>query len=309
MGFLRLFHKGPKIKVLTSKKDGFSGWLKCSGCGEMIHADELQERLNCCPKCNFHYRQTLTQRIKLLTDEGTFQEKFSNIKSLDPLEFVDQEKYKDRLLEAQKKTGRDEAIAVGTATIGGIEVAIGFLDFSFMGGSMGSVVGERLTSLIELAEKEELPLIVVSASGGARMQESILSLMQMAKTSAALAKLHEKGLVYISILTNPTTGGVTASFASLGDIILAEPGALIGFAGPRVVQQTTGQKLPEGAQKSEFLEKKGMVDQVVSRDKLKSSVVFFLSFLEKGQKDFKEDMKKDTSKWKKFLQATVGTKA
>lgn len=308
MGFLRLFSRsGPKIKVLTTKKDGFSGWLKCSGCGETIHADELVERCNCCPKCNFHYRQTLHQRIKLLTDEGTFQEKFTSLKSIDPLDFVDQESYKDRLSEAQKKTGRDDAACVGLAKIEEIEVAIGFLDFSFMGGSMGSLVGERLTLLMEMALKQNLPLVIVSASGGARMQESILSLMQMAKTSAALAKLHEKGLPYISVLTNPTTGGVTASFASLGDIILAEPGALIGFAGPRVVEQTTRQKLPEGAQKSEFLKSKGMVDQVVSREKLKSRIAFFLSFLEKIEVEIEQKIE-EMPIWKKFLQATVGSK-
>ncbi len=308
MGFLRLFSRsGPKIKVLTTKKDGFSGWLKCSGCGETIHADELVERCNCCPKCNFHYRQTLHQRIKLLTDEGTFQEKFTSLKSIDPLDFVDQESYKDRLSEAQKKTGRDDAACVGLAKIEEIEVAIGFLDFSFMGGSMGSLVGERLTLLMEMALKQNLPLVIVSASGGARMQESILSLMQMAKTSAALAKLHEKGLPYISVLTNPTTGGVTASFASLGDVILAEPGALIGFAGPRVVEQTTRQKLPEGAQKSEFLKSKGMVDQVVSREKLKSRIAFFLSFLEKIEVEIEQKIE-EMPIWKKFLQATVGSK-
>lgn len=269
----------PKIKVQTTKKDGFSGWIKCGGCSELVHATELQKNLNCCPKCSYHYRLPLAQRIELLSDESTFSELFTDIQSTDPLQFVDTESYKDRLAEAKKKTGRDEAIAVGTCKIEGIKVALAILDFSFMGGSMGSVVGERLTLLIEHAIEKRLPLVIVSASGGARMQESILSLMQMAKTSAALALLDEQGLPYISILTNPTTGGVTASFATLGDIILAEPDALIAFAGPRVVEQTIGQKLPPNAQKSEFLLDKGMIDVIVKRADLKEKLAFFLELL------------------------------
>jgi acetyl-CoA carboxylase carboxyl transferase subunit beta len=269
----------PKIKVQSSKKDGFSGWIKCSGCMELIHATELTKHLNCCPKCDYHYRLTLTQRIELLSDEGTFVELFTEIKSVDALEFVDLEPYKTRLATSQKKTGRDDAVSVGTCQIGGKEVVLGVLDFAFMGGSMGSVVGERLTLLIELALETRVPLIIVSSSGGARMQESILSLMQMAKTASALAKLHEGGVPYLSILTNPTTGGVTASFATLGDIILAEPDALIAFAGPRVIEQTIGQKLPSRAQKSEFLLEKGMLDLVVKRSDLKAKVIQLLDFL------------------------------
>jgi acetyl-CoA carboxylase carboxyl transferase subunit beta len=269
----------PKIKVQSTKKDGFSGWVKCSGCSELIHANELQHNLNCCPKCNYHYRLSLKQRIDLLSDQGTFTEHFLDIGPVDALEFVDTESYKDRLSQAIQKTGRRDAISTGTCQLDGRNFALAILDFSFMGGSMGSVVGERLALLTELALKQGIPLVVVSASGGARMQESVLSLMQMAKTSAALAKLHEKGIPYISILTNPTTGGVTASFATLGDIIIAEPDALIAFAGPRVVEQTIGQKLPPRAQKSEFLLEKGMIDCIVKRSDLRDKLSFFLEFL------------------------------
>jgi acetyl-CoA carboxylase carboxyl transferase subunit beta len=278
-------HK-PKIKVQSTKKDSFSGWVKCTHCNELIHANELQENLHCCPKCDYHYRLTALQRIDLLTDSGSFVEMFTDIKPVDPLQFVDSESYGNRLENAQKKTGRDEAVAVGTCTVNKMQLALGVLDFSFMAGSMGSVVGERLTAIVEHAVEKKLPLVIVSASGGARMQESILSLMQMAKTSAALAKLHEAGLPFISILTNPTTGGVTASFASLGDVIIAEPDALIGFAGPRVVEQTIGHKLPKGAQKSEFLLEKGMIDCIVNRHELKEKLFLFLSFLTGNERMF-----------------------
>jgi acetyl-CoA carboxylase carboxyl transferase subunit beta len=276
MGF---FSRKPKIKVQTTKKDGFSGWIKCSGCAELVHGTELEQKLNCCPKCNYHYRLSLAQRLELLSDEGSFQELFTHVKPVDFLEFVDTESYKKRLAAAQAKTHRDDALAVGTCQLNQIPVALAVLDFSFMGGSMGSVMGERLTLIIELAIEKSLPLIIVSASGGARMQESILSLMQMAKTSAALAKLHEKRVPYISVLTNPTTGGVTASFATLGDLIVAEPDALIAFAGPRVVEQTIGQKLPPKAQKSEFLLERGMVDLIVKRSELKNKLAQLIGFL------------------------------
>jgi acetyl-CoA carboxylase carboxyl transferase subunit beta len=269
----------PKIKVQTSKKDGYSGWVKCTQCQEMVHASELQKNLHCCPKCNHHYRLSALQRIGHLADEETFEEWFTSIAPTDPLSFVDTESYAERLKSAQDKTARTDAVCVGVCEMKGRRVALGVLDFSFMAGSMGSVVGERLTRLIERAIDENLPLIIVSASGGARMQESILSLMQMVKTSAALAKLHEQKLPYISVLTNPTTGGVTASFASLGDIIVAEPDALIAFAGPRVVEQTIGQKLPPGAQKSEFLLEKGMIDCIVNRHELKDKLCLILNYL------------------------------
>jgi acetyl-CoA carboxylase carboxyl transferase subunit beta len=280
-------HK-PKIKIQTTKRDSYSGWVKCTHCNELVHANELQENIHCCPKCNYHYRLTAAQRIDLLADAGSFVERFSEYKPVDALQFVDTENYAKRLEVAQNKTGRDEAAIVGSCTVNEMPVAMGVLDFSFMAGSMGSVVGERLTSIIEYATAERMPLVIVSASGGARMQESVLSLMQMAKTSAALAKLHEAGLPYISILTNPTTGGVTASFASLGDVIIAEPDALIGFAGPRVVEQTIGQKLPPRAQKSEFLLEKGMIDCIVNRHQLKDKLYSFLSFLTGNERAFQE---------------------
>jgi len=277
----------PKIKVQTTKKDGYSGWVKCTHCHDMVHANELQQNLHCCPKCNYHYRLTATQRIQLLADPGTFQEMFTEFLPLDPLQFVDTESYEKRLENAKKNSGRTEAVMVGPCRISDKEVALGVLDFSFMAGSMGSVVGERLTSIIEYAADHGLPLIIVSASGGARMQESALSLMQMAKTSAALAKLHEKGLPYLSVMTNPTTGGVTASFASLGDIILAEPDALIAFAGPRVVEQSMRPKLPPGAQRSEFLLEKGMIDCIVNRHQLKEKLSQLLNFLTENERSFK----------------------
>lgn len=298
MAFSRLFswHK-PKIKVRSSKKDGFSGWFKCSGCSETIHASELSEFYNICPKCGFHYRISALHRIKILLDENSFTELFRELQPADPLAFCDEKPYVDRIEAAKEKTGRDEAIVVGTGRIDGVNVVMAALDFTFMGGSMGSVVGERLTSGVELATERGLPIVIVSASGGARMQESIHSLMQMAKTSAALAKHAEAKLPYISILTNPTMGGVTASFASLGDIILAEPKALIGFAGPRVVEQTTKQKLPEGAQTAEFLLEHGMIDKVVSRRKLKETTAYFLRFLQQGHMQKVAEVKDSRKSW------------
>lgn len=271
--------KQPKIKIQTTKKDGFSGWLKCTHCNELIHTNELQQNRNCCPKCDYHYRLSADDRIKMLTDENSFQELFGNLEAVDFLKFSDTENYEDRLKSAKEKSGHNEAVTVGRCLIGGFQTLLGVLDFNFMGGSMGSVVGERLTRLIELGIEEKKPVIIVSTSGGARMQESILSLMQMAKTSAALAKLSEAKIPYISILTNPTTGGVTASFASLGDIIIAEPNALICFAGPRVIEQTIGHKLPPNAQKSEFLLQHGMIDCIVRRHDLKNKLVDLLFYL------------------------------
>ena len=275
----------PKIKIQTTKKDSFSGWVKCTRCHEMIHANELMKNRHCCPKCDYHYRLSARQRMELLADVDSFQELFTQIKPEDPLGFVDSVPYSERLKRAQETSSRDEAVMAGVCRIQGMEVALGILDFSFMGGSMGSVVGERLTLLIEHALKARLPLVLTSASGGARMQESILSLMQMAKTAQALALLHEEGIPYLSILTNPTPGGVTASFASLGDLILAEPDALIGFAGPRVVEQTIGQKLPLGAQRSEFLLERGMVDCIVSRHALKETLFRMLSYVTGNERE------------------------
>lgn len=268
-----------KIKIQTTTKDSFSGWLKCTRCHELIHTNELEKNQNCCPKCDYHYRLTAQERIRQLADEGTWELLFSEIQTVDALSFVDSQPYSERLEKALEKSESDEAIQTGLCRIGGHPSALAVMDFSFMGGSMGCVVGERLTRLIELASEKGLPLVTVSASGGARMQESILSLMQMAKTSAALARHDRLGLPFISILTNPTSGGVTASYASLGDLILAEPGALICFAGPRVIEQTIKQKLPAGAQQSEFLLKHGMVDCIVPRRELKETVVDFIRFL------------------------------
>jgi len=269
----------PKIKILPTRKGGFDGWTKCSGCSETVHVQDLEKNIQCCPKCGYHFRLSLKQRIDLLADAGTFVESFSDIHPIDSLDFVDTESYKVRLTQAIAKTGRKDAISVGQCQLHGLDIALAVLDFSFMGGSMGSVVGERLTLLIEMALEKKLPLIIVSASGGARMQESVLSLMQMAKTSAALGRLSSAKIPFISVLTNPTTGGVTASFATLGDLIVAEPGALIAFAGPRVVEQTIGQKLPPNAQKSEFLLEKGMIDCIVKRSELKQRLFSLLSFL------------------------------
>ncbi len=279
----------PKIKVESIKKDTFSGWVKCSGCSEMIHKKELENNLNCCPKCNYHYKLSARQRIELISDENTFKEMFSEIIPQDPIKFVDEMKYPERIKLAQEKTKNTEAIITGVCNMDSMQVALGVLDFNFMGGSMGSVVGEKIVRLIEHAINNKLPLVIVSASGGARMQESVLSLMQMAKTSAALTRLNDARLPYISILTNPTTGGVIASFASLGDILLAEPGALIAFAGPRVIEQTIGEKLPEGAQKSEFLLEKGMIDRVVKRHCLKKQVVSFIKYLTNNEREFEEE--------------------
>ncbi|MCK4934406.1 MAG: acetyl-CoA carboxylase carboxyltransferase subunit beta [Simkaniaceae bacterium] len=287
---MRLFsrHK-PKIKGKSTKSDSFSGWVKCTSCEEMVHTHELKDNYNCCPKCNYHCRISATERVAMLSDEGTFQELFTEIHGTDPLEFVDSQPYIDRMKKAKEKSNRSEAVIAGTCLLEKQKVALAVLDFSFMGGSMGSVVGERLTLLIEHAISHSLPLIIVSSSGGARMQESIFSLMQMAKTAAALAKMHNAKLPYISILTNPTTGGVTASFASLGDIIIAEPDALIGFAGPRVVEQTIREKLPESAQKSEFLLEKGMIDCITERRELKAKTAFFVQFLT-GNARAKQDL-------------------
>lgn len=270
----------PKIKEKKApQKAEFSGWRKCDRCHEMIHDSELKKNLWCCPKCSAHYQLGARERIEMLADEGSFREFCGEIGPVDALKFVDRESYATRLKRAQESSKESEAVIVGECQLEGIRLALGVMDFSFMVGSMGSVVGERLTRLIEYAQEEAIPLVIVSASGGARMQESILSLMQMAKTSAALARLHDKGIPFISVLTDPTSGGVTASFASLGDVILAEPDALVCFAGPRVVEQVIRQKLPPKAQKSEFLLEHGMIDAVVMRHALKKTLASILNFI------------------------------
>lgn len=274
----------PKIKVQTTKRDGFSGWLKCTHCSELIHTNELENNHNCCPKCSYHYRLSVDDRIALLADPDSFTELFTDLTPKDPLAFVDSQSYPDRIKAAQEKTGRKEAIKAGVCRIDGRPVCLGVMDFTFMGGSMGAVVGECLTRIIEHAIEKQYPLLLVPCSGGARMQESIFSLMQMAKTSAALARLKKIGVPYISVLTNPTTGGVTASFASLGDVIVAEPKALICFAGPRVIEQTIGEKLPEGAQTAEFLLKHGMIDRIVPRHEMREQITKILYFLDNHTK-------------------------
>ncbi len=249
---------------------------KCEGCGEILYREKLSRNLHVCPECGHHLRVGPDVYIRILTDEGSFQESDQALASADPLEFRDLKVYADRLKAAEEKTGRRDAVVTGRATLDGIPIALSVMDFSFIGGSMGSVVGEKIARAGRIAIKEERPLLNVSASGGARMMEGIYSLMQMAKTSAVLAELHEAGVPFVSILTHPTTGGVTASFAMLGDVNLAEPGALIGFAGPRVIEETIKQELPEGFQSAEFLLKHGMVDQVVDRRRLRVTVVQLL---------------------------------
>jgi acetyl-CoA carboxylase carboxyl transferase subunit beta len=247
-------------------------WTKCKNCEEIIYSKEIERNLNVCPKCEYHFRISARERIALIIDEGTFVETDAEMTSVDFLKFKDSKKYSDRIKAAVKKSGGGDAIITGSGMMNGQEVVVAVFDFSFLGGSMGSVVGEKVTRAIELGLEKRAPVLVFSSSGGARMQESIMSLMQMAKSSAALAKLKKAGIPFISVLTDPTTGGVTASFAMLGDLNIAEPKALIGFAGPRVIEQTIRQKLPEGFQRSEYLLEHGMVDMIISRQEMKDKL-------------------------------------
>ncbi len=251
-------------------------WTKCTSCGETLYSKDLEKNLNVCPKCQHHYRISARQRLDLLLDEGSFTEFDAGMISIDFLQFKDSKSYQDRINSTVAKGGSKDAVICGSGLVDGVPVEISVFDFSFLGGSMGSVVGEKITRSIERAIEAKKPVVIVSVSGGARMQESILSLMQMAKTSAALARLRELGLPYVSILTDPTTGGVTASFAMLGDINMAEPKALIGFAGPRVIEQTIRQKLPEGFQRAEYLLDHGMVDLIVQRQEMKPKLAQIL---------------------------------
>jgi acetyl-CoA carboxylase carboxyl transferase subunit beta len=248
---------------------------KCAGCGEILYRERLAQNDNVCPNCGHHLRISAEDYVELLIDSGTFEELDPHLRAADPLKFRDLKGYPDRIAAAEAK-GKTEALLSGSGTLMGIPVVLAVMDFSFIGGSMGSVVGEKIARAGRRALENRSPFLIVSASGGARMQEGIYSLMQMAKTSAVLARLHEAGLPYISILTNPTTGGVTASFAMLGDVNLAEPAALIGFAGPRVIEETIKQELPKGFQRSEFLLEHGMVDRVVDRRELKETVALLL---------------------------------
>ncbi|HUX93193.1 MAG TPA: acetyl-CoA carboxylase, carboxyltransferase subunit beta [Ignavibacteriaceae bacterium] len=264
----------------SQKKDLPDGlWEKCSSCGEIIHKKQLETNLWTCTKCGFHFRIGSKEYIDVILDKGSFKEMDKKMRSGDPLEFEDTKKYKDRIQETIKKLGLNDAVKTGTGKINGMDVAFGCMDFKFIGGSMGSVVGEKLARLIDKAFKNKIPLIIISASGGARMMEGAFSLMQMAKTSSRLARLADAHVPYISVLTDPTTGGTTASYAMLGDIHIAEPQALIGFAGPRVIKQTIGKDLPKGFQKSEFLLEQGFVDVISPRKELKNNIYNVLSLI------------------------------
>ncbi len=270
-------------KPTTSSEDALQLpgglWSKCPSCTAVIYSKELSRTSGVCPKCQYHFPLTAEERIDLLCDRNSFEELDRELRSNDPLNFKDSAKYKDRLKKYEKQVGEPDAVKTGRGKLNGRPIMLGVMNFKFMGGSMGIVVGERLTRMVEAATRDNLPAIIVSASGGARMQEGIFSLMQMAKVSAALERQGKKGLPYISILTHPTTGGVAASFAMLGDINIAEPGALIGFAGPRVIEGTIKRKLPEGFQRAEFLLEHGMVDIITPRETMKSTVGNILELL------------------------------
>ena len=272
--FRRKPDEGPRRTVTIAEGQ----WIKCDFCKEIIYRAEVERAGRVCPKCRYPFRISARERLASLIDAGSFEERDSGLTTVDPLRFKDTKAYRDRVRSAREKTGLEEAVITDVARIGGFPTVLCVFEFGFLGGSMGSVVGEKLTRAIELAIDKSLPVIIVSASGGARMQEGILSLMQMAKTSAALEQLGAAGLPYVSVLTDPTTGGVTASFAMLGDVILAEPRALIGFAGPRVIAETIRQPLPEGFQRSEFLLEHGQIDAIVDRRELRDTLRRLLLF-------------------------------
>ncbi len=264
-----------KIKAAASEKKVVTSeglWDKCQNCREIIYKKEIENNFRVCPKCNYHFRITAEERIGIVADDGSFQEMDADLVSSDPIRFKDSRKYRERLKEGEKRTGKKDALLCGEARIEGLPVVLAVFDFAFMGGSMGSVVGEKIVRGMERSLSRKIPFLSFSSSGGARMQEGIVSLMQMAKTSAAASQLGKAGIPFISVLTDPTFGGVTASFAMLGDVIIAEPRALIGFAGPRVIEQTIREKLPEGFQRAEFLLEHGMVDMIVERKELKNTL-------------------------------------
>lgn len=273
------FDKVENPKLKSSKKvnnatpEGL--WKKCVNCGEIVQSSKLEERYQVCPYCDHHFRLSAKERVDLLIDEGTFQVAGMDMSTSDPLEFNDKKPYKERLELAQGKTGLKDGTLLGMGKLNGQDVSLAVMNFQFMGGSMGVVTGEKIALAMDIAYEKNIPCIVVSCSGGARMQEGILSLMQMGKTSASRQRLKNKGIPYISVLTDPTTGGVAASFSMLGDVNIAEPKALIGFAGPRVIEQSIRQTLPEGFQRSEFLEEHGFIDRIVHRHQLKDEVHFF----------------------------------
>ena len=276
MGFSNFLKKFKKQQPNKDEKP--TTWIKCPACGAISFYKEIQRQHNTCPKCGYHFRMSADERIKLLADEGTFVEHDKNLEPNDPLHFVDKKSYKKRIEENYKKTGRKSSVISGECKINGVPTQLIVFDFAFMGGSLGSVEGEKSARAVQRAIKTATGVVIVSTSGGARMQESTFSLMQMAKTSAALASLAEHHLPYISILTDPTFGGVSASFAFLGDFIIAEPGAMIGFAGPRVIKQTIGEDLPQGFQRAEFLLEHGLIDMVVKRDELKQTIGDLLKY-------------------------------
>jgi len=268
------------ITASAAKKEIPEGvWIKCDGCGAAIFSRELEAHLKVCPKCHYHFRMNSLERIAMLADVGSFEELDANLEPADALGFVDSKPYPVRIKENQKKTGLKEVALAGRMRMSERPVVTVIMDFGFIGGSMGSVMGEKFTRAATVALFDRRPLISIASSGGARMQEGILSLMQMAKTSAVLGRLHEAGVLYLSVLTNPTTAGVMASYASLGDLVIAEPGALVGFAGPRVIEQTIRQKLPKGFQTSEFVLQHGFIDRIVPRKQLKSTLVSFIDLL------------------------------
>lgn len=279
-----IFHKPKYSTVQVKKKDIPQGlWQKCPASGEIIYNKELEQNQNVVPKSGYHFPISSAKRLGFLLDSGSWEEFDKDLKPNDPLEFNDTKAYKDRITGYQAKTGMNDSVIDGLGKIHGIPVSIAVMDFKFGGGSLGSVAGEKITRAIERALEIKIPCIIVSCSGGARMQEGILSLMQMAKTSAALAKLSKAKLPFISVLTNPTTGGVTASYATLGDVIISEPGALIGFAGRRVIKETTNEDLPEGFQSAEFLLERGLVDMIVDRREMRGSLRDLLSALYLGK--------------------------
>ena len=273
------FKKTKEIRTDKKGKTPEGLWVKCDGCKEIIYKKEIEKNLKICPKCNYHFRISARERLKLLVDEGSFVEIDENLSSVDPLHFKDSISYKERLKENQKKSGLKEAVVSGDALIKGYPVSLAVMDFSFMGGSMGSVVGEKVSRAAERSIEKKQPFISIASSGGARMQEGIFSLMQMAKASACIGRLKDNGILYISILCDPTFGGVTASFATLGDIIIAEPKSLIGFAGPRVIEQTIKQPLPDDFQRADFLLEHGLIDMVVDRKILKETLAKIFELL------------------------------
>ncbi|MDX1809474.1 MAG: acetyl-CoA carboxylase, carboxyltransferase subunit beta [Sulfurospirillaceae bacterium] len=289
MKFSEIF--GNFRKTQPSKDEAPQHWVKCKQCQSLMYYKEVENQLNVCPKCGFHFRINIQKRIEQLIDADTFDEFDSNLAPVDPLKFVDKKSYKKRIQEAQNKTNRTSSVISGSGKINGIPLELVVFDFDFMGGSLGSVEGEKIVRAAKRAIKKQHGLVIVSASGGARMQESTFSLLQMSKTSAAIKELANHKLPYISILTDPTMGGVSASFAWLGDIIIAEPGALVGFAGQRVIKQTIGAELPEGFQRSEFLIEHGLIDMIVKRSELKKTISDILIFFQSDKKDFELKIK------------------